>query len=297
MLEEFFQKFDGAFSPNTIRAYRADFTHFLTWCQDHGATALPADEKTLAKYIEDQGVTHKSATIRRRIHSLGTLFRLSKYPDPTKDAEVILALKRVHRRIGRTQNQARPLTQDLLTQMLCVCKNDVRGLRDQVLLCLGYETMRRRSELCSMRFEDLATFPNGKPYLLLPFSKTDQYGEGVVISISPDLVTLIEKWKRKIGTENGFILRSVSKKGKVGQRLHPSSVNLLLQDLQFKAFGRRQGHPFSGHSFRVGAAIDLLEQGETIDRIMIKGGWRSESTAIRYLRNYCAQVSANNRSE
>ena len=33
-------------------------------------------------------------------------------------------------------------------------------------------------------------------------------------------------------------------------------------------------HPLSGHSFRVGAALDLLEQGEPLERIMLRGGWR-----------------------
>jgi len=41
----------------------------------------------------------------------------------------------------------------------------------------------------------------------------------------------------------------------------------------------------SGHSFRVGAALDMLEQGESLARIMLRGGWKTESTTLRYLRN------------
>jgi hypothetical protein len=44
--------------------------------------------------------------------------------------------------------------------------------------------------------------------------------------------------------------------------------------------------PFSGHSFSMGAALDLLEQGEPIERIMLRGGWQSNSTAIKYLKNW-----------
>jgi rRNA processing protein Krr1/Pno1 len=40
----------------------------------------------------------------------------------------------------------------------------------------------------------------------------------------------------------------------------------------------------SGHSFRVGAALDLLNDGYGLEKIMLKGGWRIESTALRYLR-------------
>ena len=42
----------------------------------------------------------------------------------------------------------------------------------------------------------------------------------------------------------------------------------------------------SGHSFRVGAALDMLEAGDKLERIMLKGGWKADSTAIKYLRNW-----------
>ena len=50
-------------------------------------------------------------------------------------------------------------------------------------------------------------------------------------------------------------------------------------------FGSNQ-QPLSGHSFRVGAALYLLEQGEPLERIMLRGGWQTDSTAMKYLRNW-----------
>jgi hypothetical protein len=44
--------------------------------------------------------------------------------------------------------------------------------------------------------------------------------------------------------------------------------------------------PFCGYSFRVGAAIDLLEAGESLEKIMLRGGWQSDATTIRYLRRW-----------
>ena len=40
----------------------------------------------------------------------------------------------------------------------------------------------------------------------------------------------------------------------------------------------------SGHSFREGAAVDLLADGESLEKIMLRGGWKSEHSAVRYLR-------------
>ena len=41
--------------------------------------------------------------------------------------------------------------------------------------------------------------------------------------------------------------------------------------------------PLSSHSFRVGAALDLLEQGEPLEMIILSGGWQTYPTAISYL--------------
>ena len=229
----------------------------------------------------------KSATIRRRIHSLGTIFRLSRMPDPTRDPDVVLALKRMHRRIGRAQSQAYPLTRNVLDRLIKACSRDVTGLRNKVMLNLGYETMRRRSELCSMRFEDVTVYPNGQFCIQLRFSKTDQFGAGAMIPISTDLVELIAQWKKRSRATSGYILRSVNKSGRVGKSLHPASITRILCDLQDRAFGIRRDMPgLSRHSFRVGAAVDMVNRGESLARIMLRGGWKTESTAIRYLRNY-----------
>ena len=196
MIEELFARFDGAFAENTLRAYRSDFRHYQTWCEKNGIPSLPAQAEILARYVDELSLSHKSATIRRRINSLGTVFKLSKNADPSKAPEVVLALKRMHRRIGRQQAQATPLTQDLLDKLLAQCDDDIRGLRNRVLLQLGYETMRRRSELCNFRFEDLMESSKRGPAIQLVRSKTDQEGASRLIPISEETFGAIKAWQK-----------------------------------------------------------------------------------------------------
>ena len=203
MIDDIFAKFDGAFAKNTIRAYRSDFIQYQTWCSHNNIDSIPATAEAIAQYVDYLATIRKSATIRRRINSLGTVLKLSKHYDPTNQPEVILAIKRMHRKIGRAQQQATPITKPLLNQLLSNCDNSLRGLRNKVLLRLGYETMRRRSELCA-------------------------------------------------------------------------------KDLKMDS----DEQPLIGHSFRVGAALDLLAQGESLERIMLRGGWQADSTAMSYLRNW-----------
>lgn len=287
MIDDILAKFDGAFAENTIRAYRSDFKQYQTWCVESRLEPIPATADTMAMYVDYLSENNKSATIRRRINSLGTILKLSKNHDPTKQPEVILALKRMHRKIGRAQHQATPLTKSLLNQLLCNCDNSLRGLRNQVLLRLGYETMRRRSELCAFKFEDILRAPNGKPAIRLNYSKTDQFGMGKILPISQELFDLLENWRSMIGQE-GYILRSISRHGNIGNNLHPASISTLLKALQKDLKMDYDEQPLSGHSFRVGAALDLLQQGQPLERIMLRGGWQTDSTTMSYLRNWTA---------
>jgi len=285
MIDDILAKFDGAFAQNTIRAYRSDFIQYQTWCSHNNIDSIPATADTMAEYVDYLATVKKSATIRRRINSLGTVLKLSKNYNPTNQPEVILAIKRMHRKIGRAQQQATPLTKPLLNQLISNCDNSVRGLRNKVLLRLGYETMRRRSELCAFKFEDIRQAPSGKPGIQLNFSKTDQFGAGKILPISQDLFDLLEKWRSMISDE-GYILRSINRHGHFGNNLHPASVSTLLKALQKDLNMDTDEQTLSGHSFRVGAALDLLEQGEPLERIMIRGGWQTDSTAMTYLRNW-----------
>ena len=285
MIDELFVRFDGAFSENTLRAYRSDFQQYKSWCATKDQPSIPATAELIAEYVDFMATENKSATIRRRINSLGTIFKLSKHPDPTKEPEVVLALKRMHRKIGRRQKQATPLTKDILDQLLEQCDDGTRGLRDHVLLRLGYETMRRRSEICGFTFDDLTETPRKGPAIRLVKSKTDQEGASKVIPISQGLFDLILRWKSHAKIE-GAVLRSVDRHGNVGPQLRPGSVCTILNQLLAKTSLPDNKTRFSGHSFRVGAAIDLVESGASLETIMLRGGWRANDSAMNYLRSW-----------
>ena len=57
--------------------------------------------------------------------------------------------------------------------------------------------------------------------------------------------------------------------GHIGINLHPASVSTLLKALQKDLKMDADEQSLSGHSFRVGATLDLVEQGEPLERIMI----------------------------
>jgi site-specific recombinase XerD len=83
MIDDILAKFDGAFAKNTIRAYRSDFIQYQIWCSHNNIDPIPATAEAMAQYVDYLATIRKSATIRRRINSLGTVLKLSKHYNPT----------------------------------------------------------------------------------------------------------------------------------------------------------------------------------------------------------------------
>ena len=190
----------------------------------------------------------------------------------------------MHRKLGRAQKQAKPLTKIYLDKMVEAQDDSPRGLRNKILLLMGYETMRRRAELVGFEFEDVTCLLNGKPALRLGFSKADQYGEGRLIEISAELNELIKDWQALVGDE-GKILRSIDRHGNIGKKLEPSAISYILQQIQTNITqpSNKKSRQWTGHSFRVGAAVDLVESGYTIEQVMRKGDWKSAQAGLRYV--------------
>jgi len=284
-MEKLFKSLEGAYAPNTIKAYKADFTHYQRWCQRNHHEPENICATVFVQYLDEMSQKLTCATIQRRVASLSQIFKLRSIPNITKEPEVLLALKKINRRLGIAQKQATPLTLEVMRKLQAVCDSGIVGLRNLLLLQLGYESMRRRSEICAFKFDDLKRVPNGKHALLLRKSKTDQFGEGKLIPISDELIEMTSHWQDSIKQTDGYILRSFKRDLSVRASLVPAALNKILKVLQRKAKLHNIGE-LSGHSFRVGAAVDLLDRGVPFERIMLRGGWKSEKTALRYLRNW-----------
>jgi integrase len=234
-------------------------------------------------YIENLAHTCCTATINRRIACLSSIFKFLGLKDTTKDTDIYLLMKKIRRQKGSAQIQAEPLTKDLIDELWNFCGTGLNRERNHVLLLLGHQTMRRRSELCKFRFEDIRVLPGQRYGIQLRFSKTDQMGRGKTLPITSELFEILKQWQEKVG--NGLILRGIIRNKFITESLAPSSVNRILQDIQAKSDIHTEVK-LSGHSFRVGGALDLLMQGTPIEKIMLRGGWHSESSVIRYLQSW-----------
>jgi integrase len=161
------------------KRHRADMLEFIEYCGQLMANALPADHLTISDFLMSTSITGiKNSTVRRKAASISAVHRLLNYVDPIKHPEVRITLRNVSRQLGNRFEQAYPITRDLLEKLLNVCKEDMRGIRNRVLLLLAYDSMRRRSELISLRIEDINWLSNETCCILLRRRKTNQQATG-----------------------------------------------------------------------------------------------------------------------
>ena len=163
LLQDTVQKIEGAYAYSTIRAYRADFGKFIEFCEEHNEGALPALPSSIANFIiELSNDKRSSAGIRRALCGISTIHKLNRLDDPTKDPDVTIEMRRMHRKLGRSAKQAGSINLDTLDEMLLATDDSIRGLRDRALLLVAYDTLCRRSELVSLQVKDVKiTIKNG----------------------------------------------------------------------------------------------------------------------------------------
>jgi site-specific recombinase XerD len=149
-------KIEGAYAPSTIRAYRANFERFIQFCKKCNIDALPANPSDVALYIAQLTESDlKSSSIRIAVASISSIHKLNYLSDPTQHPDVKIEMRRMHRTLGRSSHQAFGITTPVLQKMLAAAKNDLRGIRDQALLLLAYDGMCRRSEIVSLKVDDI----------------------------------------------------------------------------------------------------------------------------------------------
>lgn len=287
-LGETLNKIDGAYAPATIRAYRANFERFISFCDALNSQALPAEAGIVAKYVTK--LTHgslRASSIRIAIATIATIHKLNQLPDPTQHPTVKIEMRRMRRTLGRRCSQAYGITAPILEKMLQATSHDLRGLRDHVLLLLAYDSLCRRSELVSILIQDIhyEEFEGTtKMKIRLRRSKTDQEQYGRWICPNTSTINAIKLWLEATKLQGGYLLRGINNAGDITRELNCGQINRI-----YKRLANSAGLPFSivrqisGHSMRVGAAQDLLKSGASMPLIMNKGRWSKTDTVMRYL--------------
>lgn len=279
-----FHRLEGAYAAETLRSYRSDVQSFVSWCSTQGLEALPATPAMVAAFLEDAAPRLAASTLRRRLCGIRKIHRLFGWPDPTREEEVTLALRRALRTKLCRPRQAQGMTLEYLERFLAVQPDTIWGTRNRAMLSLGYDLLTRRSELVALRSADVTWRADGTLRVLIRRSKADPYGEGRIAFTSRRSGELLQDWLALRGPQITPLFCAVYHKQPIDRGLGVSALKKLIKTSARRAgFDPEIAEAFSGHSMRVGAAQDLLRNGHDTAAIMRAGGWKSVAVLARYL--------------
>lgn len=280
----------AAKSENTRRMYTSAWAEFEAFCKAHGGMTLPAQPQMLVDYLTqlaDAG--QRVSTIQLKLSAISFAHETAKAANPVKDESVRLLMQGIRRKLGTAAQQKAPIVRADLVRMVEAVPEGPRGLRDRVILLLGFAGAFRRSELVSLDVEDVR-FGTREMIVTLRRSKTDQEGQGTKKHI-PQLkdealcpVRALRAWLNAASIESGPLFRSVDRWGHVrGNRLDDKAVVLVVKECAKHA--GLEPIQFAGHSLRAGFVTQAASDDTPEWAIQQVTGHKSQTILRRYIRD------------
>src|SRR5271156_1098688 len=275
---------EGAYSPNTLRAQKADGAMFQAFCESRGEPYLPADPMTIRAFIEDRvKAGKKPATIKRYVATVARVHVAAKLLNPCSSEAVRLAFKKMGRETSTRQDQAHPLGWQEIKEFIESAGESLRADRERAMFCVAYETLARRGELVALGVRDIDFHPNGTGQALIRRGKTDAEGQGRIAYLSRETVKWLMIWLDHAKISEGPIFRRLIGRDEIGDALDPGSIGPIFKRVaQWIGMPARFVAEVSGHSTRVGAAQDLAELDIDLAAITQAGGWKSTRMPLQY---------------
>lgn len=283
---------------NTRAAYSRQWDAFTTWCSAAGRTTVPATAQTLAEYVAHLADLDRApSTIEQAIAAIRTIHRHSGHqgrPDTAAALAVLKAHRKERAAAGKRKRKAPPITLDPLRAMIdATDTSTLAGLRDRVLLVLGFAMMARRSELAALHISDV-TFTDDGLVVLIRKSKTDRDAVGAEVTIprgshpDTDPVRVVQAWLTALAKHDqadGPLLRRINRWGHLQDGgMSGAAVNERVRSLA-KAAGLQGADTFTAHGLRAGGPTEAAKAGTPVAFIAEHGRWSPMSPQVHeYVR-------------
>ena len=286
----------NSYAENTRKMYRSLFQQFDRWCEINGYSSLPATHETLSEFIAYYSIDHAAGTVRGALNAIKCIHKEVGLSSPTDHADIKKMMRGLARDSrGNAQKQAAELSMVALKAIRLTALNPrkgrggrfetgetakSRGLIDIALCSVMFDALLRRSEAVEMRWDHIEYGSDSATgVLFIPYSKTDQVGDGAFQFLSRETMNSIERIKP-------------NKPFDISARVFNMSGETISRRIKNAAEAAGLEGNFSGHSWRVGMATELARSKQPLHMIMQAGRWKSHNMPAKYIRKIQVGQSA-----
>ena len=240
----------------------------------------PDDAKALA---ERAAAGSGASTLGMALAAIAAAHGAAGETDPTRSEGVRRTVAGLRREAaGGAQRQARPLTETALAAIAASTPPTARGRTELALCRTMRDALLRRSEAAALTWADIEAAGDGSGRLTIRRAKGDQEGRGAVVYIGTAALDALEAIRPGAAGPGAPVFASPREPGKA------LSESAIARALDRAARRAGLGAGFSGHSPRIGMALDLSRAGMATHAIQQAGRWASPAMVVRYTRSESA---------
>ena len=283
------------YNSNTHRTYSSYWRRFEVWAQEQHVPPLPADPGLVCSYLLHLRTAGcLPATYRVALAAITFVHTQHRHDTPCSDPDVRTTLAALTRAHPSTARQSKPLTAVDLAAIKATAhlpRSGTRGLRrettaeaahraavDIALIMVMRDGLLRRAEAANATWGHVELVHDGTGRLHIPRSKTDQEGRGAWVFLSRETCTALQAILPDSALLSPTHRLFCGRRGPLG-REH------IGRRIAAAARAAGLGDGFSGHSCRVGMAVDLAAAGCELPELMQAGRWTSAAMVARYTAN------------
>ncbi len=300
---------------NTLRAWERDLAYIAAWKAAVFGQALiwPESERVALRFVLDHTLDltevpgaaqdaaqelielglrlslacPASATLDRKIASWRAFHRMKNLASPF-EAPLLKQARAKGRKAAarpRMPKSPRPVTRDVLEQLLASCDDSLRGLRDRAVLMLGFGSGgRRRSEITNLYREDIGVEDFAARRLIwirLLETKTTGKAEAPRLPLKGRAARAVMGWIEAAAITSGPLFRPVSRSDRVlSRKLAPDAIRVILRH-RLRLAGLPEDYA-TPHGLRSGFLTQAALDGAPLAAAMKLSLHRSAVQAQRY---------------
>ena len=280
---------------STVNNYCLCIRKFLSYALENNiSTDLPLNSTTVAVYLTHlKMINTPKGTLNMTIAGLKWLHSfipgVNKWNNPLNDEFLSKIMNGFQRETGKSRNQKKPLTGDLVRKIIQVSDlSDLIQLRDSLMISLAYNLLLRFDEISHITCSHITKNTDGFK-ILIPKSKTDKFRNGKHVflpeslsqsSTAGMLSEYLKLTKLNIG-QNHFLFCPLKKCGITYALSNKILAYTSFRDIVKKAVKKigLDDKLYGTHSCRSGGATDLAPRVSEHD-LLISGRW-ADARSIR----------------
>ncbi len=253
--------------------------------------SIPTTAIQLAEYLASFADTLAVATLQHRLIAIHRAHLEAGHPSPVMDSLVKRTMQGIRRTKGTAQRRVKALVKDDIIELALTAEKQkpMKAARDVALILLGFAGAFRRSELVSIRNEDITSYDHGVEIHIRRTKTQQEKGHTVFIPCAKSSrcpVEALEKWLALSGIEHGPVFRAINRHDQIigNEGLTAQSVALVLKEVTSHAKSVDMAKSVAGHSLRAGYCTEAATVGVATHVIMEQTGHRSSATLAKYIR-------------